>query len=89
MITERDLDQLLPCPFCGAGEFDIVENGGRGNIIVSGHVRLGVKTGNPESVSVHHWCEDFSNQPNAMIRRVGKTRADAIRAWNMRHELNS
>lgn len=86
MNKERDLDKLLPCPFCGAGEFNIVENGGRSNIVKNRWVRLGVKTGNPESISIHHWCEDFSNQPKAMIQRVGKTMADAIRAWNICYE---
>ncbi len=41
-------DSLKPCPFCGAGETQIRENG---------RMWTGSKYGDPASVSVMHWCE--------------------------------
>lgn len=71
-MTDRE---LLPCPFCGAGTTEIRENG---------RPWLGAKWGEPVSVSVRHWCEPIEGQPSRMIERVGRDRAAAVAAWNMR-----
>lgn len=71
-----DTKQMLePCPFCGAGETSIVENG---------RVWAGTKWGEPSSVSVRHWCDPIKGQPSRAIERVGRDEASAIAAWNMR-----
>lgn len=67
--------ELLPCPFCGAGTTEICDNG---------RPWLGAKWGEPVSVSVRHWCEPIEGQPSRMIERVGRDRAAAVAAWNMR-----
>ena len=67
--------QLLPCPFCGAGETIIKENG---------KVWMGSHYGEPSSVSVHHYCEPVVGQPHRGLERVGKDRQSAINAWNLR-----
>jgi hypothetical protein len=68
-------DKLLPCPFCGAGETTIFENG---------KMWLGMKYSEPSSVSVRHHCPRIDGQPSRMIERVGRDRASAISAWNTR-----
>lgn len=67
--------KLAPCPFCGAGTTDIVENG---------RVWAGSKWGTPSSVSVRHHCDPTPGQPSRMIERVGRDEESAIAAWNMR-----
>lgn len=67
--------ELLPCPFCGAGKTEIRENG---------RPWLGMRYGEPVSVSVRHWCDPIEGQPSRMIERVGRDRAAAIDAWNTR-----
>lgn len=67
--------ELLPCPFCGSGKTEIRENG---------RPWLGMRYGDPSSVSVRHWCEPIDGQPSRMIERVGRDRAAAIAAWNTR-----
>lgn len=74
----NDLDRLLPCPFCGAGQTDIVENGA---------VWAGTKYSAPISVSVRHWCP-HDGQPGRMIERIGRDLESAIAAWNMRANTN-
>lgn len=66
---------LKPCPFCGAGETQIVPNG---------QVWTGMKLSLPISVSVRHWCTAIPGQPSRMIERIGRDEASAIAAWNMR-----
>ena len=66
---------LLPCPFCGAGETVVQENG---------RPWLGKKYGEPTSVSVRHWCDHADGQPSRVIERVGRDRTSAINAWNRR-----
>ena len=68
-------DALLPCPFCGAGETSIVENG---------RVWTGQRYGEPTSVSVRHHCTPTPGQPSRMIERVGKDSESAVAAWNTR-----
>lgn len=71
-MTDRE---ILPCPFCGAGKTEIRED----------RPWLGMRYGEPISVSVRHWCEPIEGQPSSrMIERVGRDRAAAIAAWNMR-----
>jgi hypothetical protein len=66
---------LLPCPFCGAGTTEIIENG---------KVWAGMKYGEPTSVSVRHWCDKIEGQPSRMIERIGRDTDSAVAAWNMR-----
>lgn len=70
-----EAEQLLRCPFCGAGTTLIKENG---------KVWNGMKFGEPSSVAVQHWCEPTPGQPSRMIERVGRDEASAIEAWNRR-----
>ena len=70
------LKKLLPCPFCGGGKFEIMENG---------KVWTGQKFSEPISVSVRHWCETDYGQPFRMLERVGRDTDGAIAAWNMRY----
>ena len=69
------LGRLLPCPFCGAGTMQIIENGK----IWAGH-----KFSEPTSVSVRHWCEPILGQPSRMLERIGRDTESAVAAWNMR-----
>lgn len=68
-------EELRPCPFCGAGTSQIVENG---------KVWSGMRYGEPSSVSVMHWCRQVAGQPSRTIERVGKDRESAVLAWNTR-----
>ena len=67
--------ELLPCPFCGAGESQIHVNKGTWN---------GRGYGEPVSVEVRHWCADVTGQPSRMISRAGRDEESAIAAWNTR-----
>lgn len=67
--------ELKPCPFCGAGETQIEENGA---------IWLGMKYSEPVSVSVRHWCDKIEGQPSRMIERIGRDHESAVAAWNMR-----
>lgn len=70
------MSELKPCPFCGAGTFQIRPNG---------RMWLGMKYSEPASVSVLHWCEAMpGHQPSRVIERVGRDEASAIEAWNRR-----
>ena len=66
---------LKPCPFCGAGETVIQENG---------RIWTGMKYSDPISVSVRHWCDDDTTGPSRMIERVGRDQLQAIERWNKR-----
>lgn len=67
--------ELEPCPWCAAGDTQIVENG---------RMWTGMRSSEPTSVSVRHWCAKVEGQPSRMIERVGRDRAGAIEAWNRR-----
>ena len=73
--TMTEPTELLPCPFCGAGESQIHVNKGTWN---------GRGYGEPVSVEVRHWCADVPGQPSRMISRAGRDEASAIAAWNTR-----
>lgn len=74
-MTNTTQEELLPCPFCGAGETSIRENG---------KVWTGMKYSEPSSVSVLHHCEKIEGQPSRSIERVGRDLTSAIAAWNRR-----
>lgn len=69
------MDDLKPCPFCGAGLTEIQENGRQW---------LGMRYSEPISVSVTHWCAEIPGQPRRRIERIGRDMESAIAAWNMR-----
>lgn len=67
------LPELMPCPFCGAGELHISESThwtGMQSVVLS--------------VTVTHWCERNGTQPQSVLQVKGRTREDAIAAWNRR-----
>jgi hypothetical protein len=69
------IQELKPCPFCGAGETRIHVNKG---------TWTGMGYGEPVSVEVQHWCEKTEGQPERMISRVGRDEPSAVEAWNRR-----
>jgi hypothetical protein len=73
------IEKLLPCPFCGSGITEVVENG---------KVWTGNKYSEATSVSIIHNCPTILGQPHRMIERVGRDIESAISIWNMRHEFN-
>lgn len=66
---------LEPCPFCGAGETQIRENG---------KMWLGMRYSEPASVSVFHFCDHVEGQPSRAIERCGRDLDSAIMLWNKR-----
>jgi hypothetical protein len=68
-------DELKPCPWCGAGDTQLHENG---------RMWTGQGKSEPTSVSVRHWCQPTPGQPSRMIERIGRDRESAIEAWNCR-----
>lgn len=74
-MSQGHTHELLTCPFCGGTEIEIRENG---------RVWTGTKYGEPPSVSVRHHCRPVLGQPSRMLERVGRDRASAVAAWNMR-----
>lgn len=69
-------EELLPCPFCGAGETRFHEN--HFDPTPSGRER------EPISVEVRHWCEPMAGVVRTHIVQVGRDRESAIAAWNRR-----
>lgn len=67
--------KLLPCPFCGAGDTQVHENG---------RMWMGKGWSEPISVSVRHWCDPVQGLPSRMIERIGRDAPSAIAAWNTR-----
>jgi hypothetical protein len=67
------MDELKPCPFCGAGDTQIKESkmwtGMRNQII---------------SATVMHWCSKDEGQPQSVMQIAGKDRESAIAKWNSR-----
>jgi len=71
MSEQAACEELKPCPFCGAGTSQIRENTywtGMRNIV--------------QSVSVMHWCVRPQGHQQNIITIYGKTREEAIEAWN-------
>lgn len=67
------MDELLPCPFCGAGETRFHEVGhwtGMQSVVIA--------------VRIKHWCPRADGQPQSNFEIAGKTREDAIAHWNKR-----
>jgi len=79
-MKDLTLPTLKPCPFCGAGETQMRENG---------RVWGGKAYGEPSSVSVVHWCVKVDGQPSRVLERVGRDKHSAIEAWNRRAALSS
>lgn len=79
-MTTAPTPDLLPCPFCGAGNTEIRENG---------KVWSGMGYTRPTSTSVFHHCTPTAGQPSRAIERVGRDRASAIAAWNQRAKLEA
>lgn len=75
MNKHNERGELKPCPFCGAGSTEIVENG---------KMWTGMKYSEPTSVSVRHWCDKVEGQPSRMLERVGRDWESAVAAWNQR-----
>ena len=75
-LSDQELiETLKPCPFCGAGTFQIRANG---------KLWMGQNYSEPVSVSVIHWCEPTEGQPSRLIERVGRDTESAIKMWNKR-----
>ena len=68
--------ELKACPFCGAGETRLQENG---------KMWTGMRYSEPVSVSVLHYCTPVAGQPSRAIERIGRDEASAIEAWNRRY----
>lgn len=66
---------LKPCPFCKDGENNIREN--YHNPTMSGGIK------EPISVDITHWCKG-DGLPRRRIIITGRTRQEAIEAWNSR-----
>jgi hypothetical protein len=69
-------EELLPCPFCGAGETRIDEKhmpprmSGPGELIAA---------------EVRHWCDRSGGALSRMnVVMAGRTREDVVAAWNCR-----
>lgn len=78
MTNTTNTERLKPCPFCGAGNTEIHQNG---------RTWTGMKFSDPVSVSVRHWCAEVHGQPTRMIERAGRDEESAIAAWNTRAAL--
>ncbi len=66
-------EELKPCPFCGAGETQLIPANhwtGMQNVVLS--------------VTVRHWCKRDDNWPQGHLDIKGNTEAEAIAAWNRR-----
>lgn len=72
---QQAMPPLLPCPFCGAGEHQIRENG---------RMWSGMRYSDPVSVTVHHWCERPDGQPQSHVTITGRDAASAVELWNRR-----
>ena len=77
LLKDTALGLLLPCPFCGARDFDIRERGRQW---------MGAKGwSEPVAVDVVHWCPAEPGQPSSSpIMRTGRELDGAVAAWNRR-----
>ena len=77
-ITKEKLE-LLPCPFCGAGEIDINETP------LNLMPRMDGKPSPIVSVEIRHWCGPLEGMLGRLnVRMAGRDKASAIAAWNRR-----
>lgn len=68
------MKDLIPCPFCGKGEFEYRENTywtGMRSVLIS--------------VDLNHWCGDYTGLPRQKIYITAKTKEDCILKWNERY----
>lgn len=73
MSNAHTRTDLLPCPFCGAGETQVRENThwtGMSSVIIS--------------VEVMHWCPRQTGVRGSGVQMRGKTEDEAVAAWNRR-----
>jgi len=71
--------ELIPCPFCGAGQTEIRENT---------QWMGGIRPSQLISVEVNHWCTRIEGQPTRKnVHMVGRDRESAIKAWNTRNDI--
>lgn len=71
-MTERPAD-ILPCPFCGAGEFrEDVQSYWTGQRSV------------PVSYALRHWCAKVDGIFGCHTEVRGKTREATVAQWNRR-----
>lgn len=69
-------EALLPCPFCGAGTFEMHE---------SSRVWTGQRYSEPVSIEVRHWCVPIAGHlMPRMLAFVGRDEQSAVVAWNRR-----
>lgn len=71
--ADDNFDELLPCPFCGAGETRLDRK-----------THWTGMSSVPLSTRIMHWCPRKDGQPQSFLQVAGKTDSDAISAWNAR-----
>jgi hypothetical protein len=71
------IEEILPCPFCNAGETRVDETHLPG-VVMSGKPRALV------SVTVRHWCGPLPGVVGSHIEYRGRDHASAVAAWNRR-----
>lgn len=71
-------DDLLRCPFCGAGEYRIDVSR------LNNMPRMDGKVSAIISVTIYHWCRAGEGRRRMMVQVVGRDREDAVAQWNAR-----
>lgn len=73
-------EELLPCPFCGAGEYRIEEKRLHNGVYMDGSLPAVIFG------EITHWCEKEEGQPQSIMNFKGRDRGDAIAIWNTRSQ---